>query len=73
MPVIDVIIPAYNEEKAIGLVIDEIPKNLVRNILVGNNNSKDGTRQVAAAHGAWMSPGLVMDMPVSNAWTISAS
>ncbi len=58
MPVIDVIIPAYNEEKAIGLVIDEIPKNLVRNILVGNNNSKDGTRQVAAAHGA-----IVLDEP----------
>ncbi len=49
---VDVIIPAYNEELAIGLVIDDIPKNLVRNIVVCNNNSTDGTKQIANNHGA---------------------
>jgi glycosyltransferase involved in cell wall biosynthesis len=51
-PIIDVIIPAYNEADAIGLVLDEIPKDLVRNILVSNNNSTDDTGEVAKEHGA---------------------
>jgi glycosyltransferase involved in cell wall biosynthesis len=51
-PIIDVIIPAYNEADAIGLVLDEIPKELVRNILVSNNNSTDDTGEVAKEHGA---------------------
>jgi glycosyltransferase involved in cell wall biosynthesis len=51
-PIIDVIIPAYNEEKSIGFVVDGIPKELVRDIIVCNNNSKDKTGEVAAAHGA---------------------
>ncbi len=51
-PVIDVIIPAFNEENAIGLVIDEIPKDLVRNIIVADNNSTDKTSLVANEHGA---------------------
>ncbi len=49
---IDVIIPAFNEEKSIGKVIDEIPKLWVREIIVCNNNSKDNTKDVARAHGA---------------------
>ena len=49
--VIDVVIPAYNEEESIGLVINEIPPN-VRNIIVGNNGSTDNTRQQALYHGA---------------------
>jgi glycosyltransferase involved in cell wall biosynthesis len=52
LPIIDVIIPAYNEENSIGLVVDEIPKSLVRNVIVANNNSTDNTGQVAAEHGA---------------------
>lgn len=52
MPLIDVIIPAHNEEQSIGLVIGEIPKNLVRTVLVCNNNSSDRTRSVAENHGA---------------------
>ncbi len=52
LPIIDIIIPAYNEEAAIGLVVDEIPKHVVRDIIVCNNNSTDSTAQVAAQHGA---------------------
>ena len=51
-PIIDVIIPAYNEAGAIGLVLDEIPKDLVRRIVVANNNSTDETAEVAESHGA---------------------
>lgn len=50
-PIIDVIIPAYNEEKSIPKVIAEIPK-FVRHIVVANNNSKDQTGKVAEAAGA---------------------
>ena len=51
-PIIDVIIPAYNEADAIGLVLEEIPKELVRNVIVANNNSTDETAAVAEKHGA---------------------
>ncbi|WP_339863963.1 glycosyltransferase family 2 protein [uncultured Algoriphagus sp.] len=50
-PIIDVIIPAYNEEKSIPKVIAEIP-SLVRNIVVANNNSTDRTGEVAESAGA---------------------
>ncbi|OOG73146.1 glycosyltransferase family 2 protein [Algoriphagus sp. A40] len=50
-PIIDVIIPAYNEEKSIPKVIAEIP-NIVRHIVVANNNSTDRTGEVAKAEGA---------------------
>lgn len=49
---IDVVIPAYNEEQSIGKVIDEIPSELVRDIIICNNNSTDNTGQVAANMGA---------------------
>lgn len=39
----DVIIPALNEEAAIGNVIRDIPKNLVREIIVVDNGSTDAT------------------------------
>lgn len=51
-PIIDVIIPAYNEEQSIGLVLNEIPKDWVRNVVVANNNSSDRTGEVAEQHGA---------------------
>lgn len=47
-----VIIPAYNEEKAIGNVIADIPQKWVEEIIVVNNNSKDNTAQNAMKHGA---------------------
>lgn len=50
-PIIDVIIPAYNEEKSIPKVIAEIPK-FVRYIVVANNNSTDQTQLVAETAGA---------------------
>lgn len=51
-PVVDVIIPAFNEERAIGTVLDDIPKHLVREVIVSDNNSTDRTAEVARAHGA---------------------
>ena len=48
---IDVIIPAYNEEQSIRKVISEIPK-IVRHIVVANNNSTDRTGEVAKSAGA---------------------
>ena len=50
--IIDVIIPAYNEEASIANVLADIPKDLVREILVCNNASKDNTAKVAAENGA---------------------
>jgi glycosyltransferase involved in cell wall biosynthesis len=52
MAIVDVIIPAYNEEKAIGLVISDIPRHLVRHIIVCDNNSKDRTGEMVLAAGA---------------------
>jgi len=49
---ISVIIPALNEEKAIGKVIDEIPEGLVQDIIVADNGSSDHTQNVAEKHGA---------------------
>lgn len=46
-----VIIPAYNEETSIALVINEIPK-FVDEIIVVNNNSTDNTEKVALSAGA---------------------
>jgi glycosyltransferase involved in cell wall biosynthesis len=51
-PIIDVIIPAYNEEASIALVVNELPRDLVRDIIVCNNNSKDDTANVARNAGA---------------------
>ncbi|NNK88234.1 MAG: glycosyltransferase family 2 protein [Flavobacteriaceae bacterium] len=48
---IKVIIPAYNEEDSIGLVIREIPA-MVDEIIVVNNNSSDQTSERARQAGA---------------------
>ena len=52
MWLIHVIIPAYNEEKSIKQVITAIPRQLVTEVIVVNNNSTDQTAQVARAAGA---------------------
>jgi len=52
MPLIHVIIPAYNEEKSINQVIAAIPRDLVTEIIVVNNNSTDHTGLVAQRAGA---------------------
>jgi glycosyltransferase involved in cell wall biosynthesis len=51
-PIIDVIIPAYNEEQSIGHVLRDIPSGLVRDIIVCDNNSTDQTASVAQSAGA---------------------
>jgi len=51
-PIITVIIPAFNEEKSIGKVIDAIPKDLVKHVIVVSNTSTDNTIEVAKSAGA---------------------
>ncbi len=51
IPVVVVIIPAYNEEEAIALVIKEIPF-WIAEIVVVNNNSRDNTAGAALRAGA---------------------
>jgi len=58
--IIRVIIPAFNEENAVGKVIQEIP-SLVKEIIVVNNNSNDNTKVVAEYHGA-----TVLDEPIQG-------
>lgn len=58
---IDVIIPAYNEEDSIGNVIADIPLEIVREIIVCNNGSTDETAARASSCGA-----TVLDQPLSG-------
>ena len=59
MQIIDVIIPAYNEENSIHLVMKDLPLELIREVVVVNNNSSDKTKENAIASGA-----TVIDEPV---------
>jgi glycosyltransferase involved in cell wall biosynthesis len=47
-----IVIPAINEEKSIGLVLDEIPMEHVAEVVVVDNGSSDDTAEVARRHGA---------------------
>jgi len=49
---VSVIIPALNEQDSIGLVISDIPKDLVEEIIVVDNGSTDKTAEVAQNAGA---------------------
>jgi glycosyltransferase involved in cell wall biosynthesis len=49
---VDVVIPALNEEAALPLVLGDIPRELVRRVVVADNGSTDRTAEVARAHGA---------------------
>ena len=49
---IKVIIPAYNEQNSVGKVINDIPKDIVSEVIVVNNASTDETRKVAQEAGA---------------------
>ncbi len=51
-PKIVVIIPAYNEENSIARVVNDIPKGLVYEVIVVNNNSNDATDAKARNAGA---------------------
>ncbi len=46
------IIPALNEESAIGEVLKEIPEGLFEQVIVADNGSTDRTSEVAVSHGA---------------------
>ncbi len=50
--IIRVIIPALNEEKSIAKVIEEIPKLIVKEIIVCDNGSSDRTKKEAEKAGA---------------------
>ncbi|MEQ8910431.1 MAG: glycosyltransferase family 2 protein [Vicingaceae bacterium] len=47
-----VIIPAFNEENAVGRVVRDIPKSWVDEVIVVNNNSTDLTSENAEKEGA---------------------
>jgi len=49
---ISVIIPAFNEEASIGLVLDALPQDRLHEIIVVDNGSTDRTAEVASGHGA---------------------
>ena len=49
--IIKVVIPARNEEQALGKVLSEIP-DTITGVVVADNGSTDGTAQVARDHGA---------------------
>jgi len=51
-PRVVVIIPAFNEENSVQKVVRDIPKALVSEIVVVNNNSSDATSENASAAGA---------------------
>ncbi|MEJ6777664.1 MAG: glycosyltransferase family 2 protein [Crocinitomicaceae bacterium] len=57
-PIISVVIPAFNEEKSIGKVVADIDRNLVKYVIVVNNNSTDNTIDIAKKAGA-----IVLDEP----------
>ena len=58
MKKISIVIPCYNEEKGIGKVIADVPKDRLKNldydfeIIVIDNNSQDKTSEIAKSHGA---------------------
>jgi glycosyltransferase involved in cell wall biosynthesis len=51
---IEVVIPAYNEEKSIANVIQAIPKQAIDRIIVVNNASTDQTAAIATSLGAYV-------------------
>lgn len=52
MPAVALIIPALDEEHAIGALLDGVDRRLVRDVIVGDNGSRDGTADVARQRGA---------------------
>jgi glycosyltransferase involved in cell wall biosynthesis len=49
---VSVVIPTRNEAQAIGRVLADLPPDLVTEIIVVDNNSTDGTTEIAARMGA---------------------
>ncbi len=55
-PIISVIIPALNEEESIEQVLNDIPREIVEEIIVVDNGSSDNTVTVAKSYGASVIP-----------------
>jgi len=51
-PKISVIIPAFNEESSIGLVLNDLPRDTLHEIIVVDNGSTDNTANAARQSGA---------------------
>ena len=51
-PIISVIIPVFNEESSIGRVLDDLPQEKLKEIIVVDNACTDNTAEVAQKHGA---------------------
>lgn len=49
---VDVVIPAFNEQNAISKVLKDIPAEWVRRVIVCDNNSSDKTARIAKKMGA---------------------
>lgn len=49
---IALVIPALDEESAIGALLDGVDRHLVRDVIVGDNGSRDNTAEVARGRGA---------------------
>jgi glycosyltransferase involved in cell wall biosynthesis len=49
---VSVVIPTRNEAQAIGRVLGDLPADLVTEVIVVDNNSTDGTPEIAASMGA---------------------
>ena len=49
---VSVVIPTFNEAAAIGRVIAELPKDIVREVIVADGGSTDGTQAIARGAGA---------------------
>lgn len=55
-PTVDVVIPAYDEEASLPLVLADIPRPPVRRVVVADNNSTDATARVGREGGAVVVP-----------------
>lgn len=51
-PTVDVVIPALNEREGLPLVLGALPRHLVREVVVVDNGSVDGTAEAAQGLGA---------------------
>jgi len=59
--IVDAIIPAFNEEQSIALVVKGLDAGLLRDIIVADNGSTDGTPEIARKAGA-----VVVNEPVKG-------
>ena len=65
-----VIIPAFNEARSIGLVVNDLPQDLIEEVVVVNNASTDETEENAKKRGPQLSEkiGRGTGGPVYGEW-----